>query len=364
MTPASTDSSLPPSPAAEAQNPELLMNNRNRSDPNLPPSRTRSILNLTSSTLLGIYSSATDGSKGGELNTPYGTGAQTPVERPSAESDGQKIRAALQAPSFPFNGAPSRGPMIHKTRKRGFRQYYVPLIAQTLMLFGFGMGFGSLVTHLHKTSRITPVPVPASVANSLYYQIAWGIMGVLLGNALPQIDVLFDDGEAIADGVDTRTQQHQRLRSLSSMSQSGKERPSLTDNGLGPMWYSTVRSVGAFMGIAFALVSLLNTRSTNELTRSQRKVPWQSTLQVSLTLAVANPVLWYLIDRSKPGFALSLFVSVGGTFLSLLINPQFVPVPEIYHEQTSEKVGVFLWLASILFCASLCFGAIGRRLQL
>lgn len=261
MTPASTDSSLPPSPAAEAQNPELLMNNRNRSDPNLPPSRTRSILNLTSSTLLGIYSSATDGSKGGELNTPYGTGAQTPVERPSADSDGQKIRDVLQAPSFPFNGAPSRGPMIPKTRKRGFRQYYVPLIAQTLMLFGFGMGFGSLVTHLHKTSRITPVPVPTSVANSLYYQVAWGIMGVLLGNALPQIDLLFDDEEAIADGVDTRTQQHQRLRSLSSMSQSGKERPSLTDNGLGPMWYSTVRSVGAFMGIAFALVSLLNTEA-------------------------------------------------------------------------------------------------------
>lgn len=97
---------------------------------------------------------------------------------------------------------------------------------------------------------------------------------------------------------------------------------------------------------------------------SQRKVPWQSTLQVSLTLAVANPVLWYLIDRSKPGFALSLLVSVAGTLLSLLLNPQFVPVPEIYQEQASERVGVFLWLASILFCTSLCFGAIGRRLQL
>ncbi len=100
------------------------------------------------------------------------------------------------------------------------------------------------------------------------------------------------------------------------------------------------------------------------LMTSQRKVPWQSTLQVSLTLAVANPVLWYLIDRSKPGFALSLLVSVAGTLLSLLLNPQFVPVPEIYQEQASERVGVFLWLASILFCTSLCFGAIGRRLQL
>lgn len=101
---------------------------------------------------------------------------------------------------------------------------------------------------------------------------------------------------------------------------------------------------------------------TNKL---QRKVPWQSTLQVSLTLAVANPVLWYLIDRSKPGFALSLLVSVTGTIFSMLFNPSFVPVPDIHHERmASDKMGVFLWLASILFCASLCFGAIGRRLQL
>lgn len=96
----------------------------------------------------------------------------------------------------------------------------------------------------------------------------------------------------------------------------------------------------------------------------QRRVPWQSTLQVSCTLAIANPVLWYLIDRSTPGFALSFLVSVAGTVMSLLFNPSFIPIPDIYQEQTSEKIGVFLWLASILFCTSLCFGAIGRRLQL
>lgn len=83
-----------------------------------------------------------------------------------------------------------------------------------------------------------------------------------------------------------------------------------------------------------------------------------------MTLAVADPILWYLIDRSKPGLALSSTISIGGTILSLLFNPQFVPVPGIHSEQTSEKVGVYVWLASILFCTSLCFGAIGRRLQL
>ncbi|KAK5076072.1 hypothetical protein LTS08_002583 [Lithohypha guttulata] len=342
LTPISADSSKPPSPAAEAQNAELLMNDRSELSP--PPSRTRSILNLTSSTLLGIYSNATDGGRGDELNTPWGTGAQTPSlsHRQSADVD------RLQVPSFPFSNETSRKPVVRKAPKKTVKNFYLPLLTQTIMLFAFGLGFGSLLTHLHKTQQITPMPVPRGGTNSRHYQIAWGILGVILGNALPQLDSLLDDDDAITGGFDTKTTQYQHIRSLSGTSQSGKERPSLTDNGLGPMWYSAVRSVGAFAGIAFAL----------------RKIPWQSTLQVSLTLAVANPVLWYLIDRSKPGLALSLLVSVAGTFLSLLLNPSFVPVPNIYQEHASEKLGVFLWLASILFCTSLCFGAIGRRLQL
>lgn len=83
-----------------------------------------------------------------------------------------------------------------------------------------------------------------------------------------------------------------------------------------------------------------------------------------MTLAVANPVLWYLIDRSKTGLAVSTIVSLIGTVLSLVFNPGFVPMPEIHQEQVSDKVGVYVWLGSILFCFSLCFGAIGRRLLL
>jgi len=109
-----------------------------------------------------------------------------------------------------------------------------------------------------------------------------------------------------------------------------------------------VRSIGAFVGIAFAV----------------RRLPWQSTLQVSLTLALANPVLWYLLDRSMPGLAFSSAVGVVGTAALLLVNPDFVPVPAIHQAVASEQIGVYTWLASILFCTSLCFGAIGRKLQL
>jgi Insulin-induced protein (INSIG) len=96
----------------------------------------------------------------------------------------------------------------------------------------------------------------------------------------------------------------------------------------------------------------------------QRRLPWQSTLQVSLTLALANPVLWYLLDRSMPGLAFSSAVGVVGTAALLLVNPDFVPVPAIHQAVASEQIGVYTWLASILFCTSLCFGAIGRKLQL
>lgn len=252
ITPASSDSSRPSSPATEEQNPDLLSSRRSNRSP--PPSRTRSILNLTSSTLLGIYSNATDGGSGQELNTPWGTGAQTPnySQRASIETD------RLQIPSFPFSDGSTKSRVTRKPPRRTLRSYYIPLISQTIMLFGFGMGFGALVTHVNNTSKISPMPVPVNSANSLYYQLAWGIMGVVLGNALPQIDLFFDDEDAVGDGYDAKPPQYQRIRTLSGTSQSGKERPSLADNGLGPVWYSTVRSIGAFVGIAFALVSSTN----------------------------------------------------------------------------------------------------------
>lgn len=246
ITPASADSSMPPSPAGETQQPELL-----RSDSGNPPSRTRSILNLTSSTLVGIYSGATDGGSGQELNTPWGTGAQTPSLSVRQSLDGDR----LQLPTFPFDNKTTRRPTLAKITRKTFRNYYLPLITQTVMLFGFGAGFGSLLTHLHKTQQIHAMPVMAT--NSNYYHIAWGLLGVIIGNALPQIDKLFEDesDEAVAEDFFEHAKS-QHVRTTSSTSQSGKDRPSASDSGLGPIWHSAVRSVGAFVGIAFALVSL------------------------------------------------------------------------------------------------------------
>lgn len=126
---------------------------------------------------------------------------------------------------------------------------------------------------------------------------------------------------------------------------------------------------------------ILHEHGHPELTSSKRRLPWESTLQVSLTLALVNPVLWYLVDRSKAGFLLSSVVGLAGTALCLGINPNMVPAPAAaipsLHVNTTkttyqsmgnealvrvESFGVGTWIASVLFCSCVCFGNIGRRL--
>ncbi|EXJ81377.1 hypothetical protein A1O3_07668 [Capronia epimyces CBS 606.96] len=334
LTPTSTESSYPPSPATEAANPDLLFQK-----PDSTPSRTRSILNLTSSTLLGIYSPTGSDENREELSTPWGTGAQTPSQRRSIDD---------YTPRQPSSLTWSRDadkPRL-RTKRRGTRGLLMPLLLQTVLLFAFGLGYGSIVTHLHKQQLITPVPVPDIERNSLYYQLSWGVFGILLGNALPLVDSLWERAGSSAPSGQT-TQNASSGAETTSVTDGSTSSPSY-DSGLGPIWYSAVRSVGVFVGIAFAV----------------RRIPWQSTLQVALTLALANPVLWYLIDRSLPGFAFSAAVSTIGTMVLLLVDPDFVPVPAIHQPTASEQFGVYTWLASIVFCTSICFGAIGRRLQL
>jgi hypothetical protein len=121
----------------------------------------------------------------------------------------------------------------------------VPLIFQTALLFGFGVGYGSIITHLHKTQGITPVPVPDIDRGSLPYQLSWGLFGILLGNALPLVDSFW--GTYI---MSQKKQGDHRSGAVEVASTS----TSTPESDLGPLWYSAVRSIGAFVGIAFAVV--------------------------------------------------------------------------------------------------------------
>ena len=337
-TPVSTDYSIPPSPSPENQSPEYFLGTRQ--DSSLPPSRTRSILNLTSSTLFGIYS-PTGHDTSQEANTPWGTGAQTPSQRRSVDDYRPQI------PNLHWNGNTQKAQSthIHRPRRTGFRGYYVPLFFRNVLLFAFGVAYGTIITQLQKTQPLASVGVKTINQHAWYFFAAWGFSGILLGNALPWVDTALRSSDA---PIVSRPN-----RSLSD--------PTRKDQDAATEWSQAIRGIGAFVGIAFAV----------------RKLPWQSTLQVSLTLALANPVLWYLIDRSKAGFAFSSAVGVVGTMILLLVSPDMVPLPStvglapgVKHVTApfdgmplSESVGVFTWMASILFCTSVCFGAIGRKVQ-
>jgi hypothetical protein len=129
-----------------------------------------------------------------------------------------------------------------------------------------------------------------------------------------------------------------------------------------------------------------------ELTRlSKRRLPWQSTLQLTLTLALVNPALWYILDRSKPGLSVSLTVTSILTSFVFLSNPGALPSPslpattnvtqppsghtkdrphtaipasqELFVGMVSyDNLAVVTWVGSVLFCSCVCFGSIGRRL--
>ncbi|KAK5791424.1 hypothetical protein VI817_006733 [Penicillium citrinum] len=96
---------------------------------------------------------------------------------------------------------------------------------------------------------------------------------------------------------------------------------------------------------------------------------------------MANPVLWYLIDRTTTGFILSTFVGLTGMSVVLGVKPELIPAstgpsvgasllngtgwentlgPEI----TQESIAVRTWVASVIFCACVCFGNVGRQLAI
>lgn len=355
-----TPPSIPSTPREDSQSsfPPAVQSSM---DGTSTPSRTRSIINLTSSTLFGIYNHTGFATDREEPSTPWGTGAQTPMD--SRRSSMDLLRSSVpEAYTNGYKGSvPKRKSTAprkhsHNVARKGLMGYYLPLLVRTAALFAVGVSYGLLISHLHDRQGIAPVKVEGINRSTWPYFAFWGTAGVLLGHALPYADAFWateDDGEA--ESPDNAEGRRPRARGMGA-------------------WNDVVRSIGAFVGIAFAI----------------RKLPWQSTLQLSLTLALANPALWYLVDRSPPGFILSAVFSLTGTAVLLGINPALVPSPspaQVLHAHVAkhagvnataqaltpgeqmapgylsqESVGVATWIASVLFVSSVCFGNIGRRL--
>lgn len=219
----SNESSQPPSPPnGDAATTADLLDVKS----DLAGKRTGSLLNLTSSTLLGIFQQTAFDS-GRDENSPWDTQVHTPLE---TENNNLNNRF----PSTAIGGANQIN--IQKQQQQHHRRSgsFVALISKTSLLFVCGVAYGTIMAHLHENNWITPVKLELIDRNSYVYLAAWGFGGVSLAFVLPWLDNLWENkNKPFANGY-----------------QKAGERASGASR-----WTLAVRSIGAFVGIAFAMVS-------------------------------------------------------------------------------------------------------------
>ncbi|KAM7223643.1 insulin-induced gene 2 protein [Rhypophila decipiens] len=432
-------------------------------------SRAASLMNLTSSTLFGIYSPESPnepqsrrggfdqqqggggyddrfaGGGGDEPTTPWGTGAETPARRrPGLDEETYRLMKsrssgvassglAYRAPANSLTSGAAGG-VVRDSAREGSVAILSSLLVRGMLLFALGMGYGVLVTRLPTKARhhqhLVGQQHDSDASSSEFnwgYLTFWGCAGVALGCLLPWFDQVWEEtfGKNIKSkgkqpkGTAAATKKEKRNGPLQDNNDEGYF-PSPTpsppraqeqqEGGDGPQsaaaatradtdWALVIRGIGAFVGIVFAI----------------RRLPWTSTMQVSLTLAMVNPFLWYLVDRSKPGFLLSAAVGVFGSLSVMLLGVGgfaggVLPAPfssagsssswgenlaggsggwgarngttaqQSPHHMANnrafglgglegwfasqENIEAGVWILSVLFCSCVCFGNIGRRLAL
>ena len=336
-------------------------------DGSTPLSHTTSYLNLTAPTLFGIYSPSTTGAFSKDDDDPD---ADTPLDSPSPR------RAILTRTATTAKGTTPTTPTTPASRQKK-RELALQLLLRATLLFVLGVGYGVLVTRL-------PQHHPPAAAHHTHRRLAayeshyewrylafWGLAGVALGSLLPWFDRFWASPPSPQPPATTTTKAPQAIEAPLTEKPSAASPPQAD-------WALVVRGIGAFVGIVFAI----------------RKLPWASTMQVSLTLALANPFLWYLIDRSKPGFLLSAAVGLGGAVVLMGFGEGVLPAPTagvgaavvgtgfgggngtvgvggggggggaLGGLASQEMIETGVWMLSVLFCSCVCFGNIGRRLAL
>lgn len=126
----------------------------------------------------------------------------------------------------------------------------IGLVLRGVTLFGLGMLYGLLVKHLHNDRKFAPFPVEGIIkpTGEWRYLIFWGIAGVALGSLLPWVDTLWDEKE---------NENSEPNETIKERRASSKDPAELDASGIfGADWTPVIRSIGAFVGIAFAIVRL------------------------------------------------------------------------------------------------------------
>ncbi|CAG8648151.1 8553_t:CDS:2, partial [Ambispora leptoticha] len=142
-----------------------------------------------------------------------------------------------------------------------------------LILFLLGSLTSFIIDHLLTQNHITQYPkdIVKLVNTAAWIPPTCGFSAVLVGSMFPLADYWFQK----------KPQEFQRE------------------------WSNVMRCLGGFIGVAYAAT----------------KLPWNSSSQVSLTLALISVVLWFLFDRTFHGFVMSvLFSSIGTGVMYVLVS--------------------------------------------
>ena len=211
-------------------------------------SRQPSAMNLTSSTLAGIFSpaaSANDKLFGSEptlADTPWGVGAQTPIKRPTLDDatyELMKARSHLHRRRSSYGDRDYDG-IPPKTQQQTASS--PSLVLRGLLLAALGLGYGALVTQFHNKQQMVSLPENLSGQGYNWMHVAfWGLGGALIGGVLPWLDGIFAD-----DFGDDAVEEEE-----------GPEATSPDGSNAAADWSPEMRAVGAFVGIVFAIVSLI-----------------------------------------------------------------------------------------------------------
>ena len=184
--------------------------------------------------------------------TPWGNGSQTPG-RGSLEDTRPPVIGAYARPKELQRRLSHQQSHQHHSR---FWTTFISLGERIILLFCFGVAYGVIISHLHDSQQVAPVQLEGVRHSSWKYLIGWGGVGVILGGLLPWVDMLWE--EVLGNNRDVFASQNKAedLRRPSTAGDKEEERPgSRSGSGMGADWNPVVRSIGAFVGIAFAIVS-------------------------------------------------------------------------------------------------------------
>ncbi|KAK9447344.1 insulin-induced protein-domain-containing protein [Limtongia smithiae] len=276
------------------------------------PHKSTSTLSLTASALFGIFgTSLTDPSRAPTPDVPVSTARENSTtyaaevarrRQPAIRSSNNKQASHLDAAAV-------------TTSSSSVSSSALAALGRMALLFSLGVAYGHLVTQLQDNHLLTTATLNVDPTGRL--ALSWGALGVVLGALLPL--------------VDSATPQFlgppRRLAFASGMT----------------AWSPIVRAVGIFMSVSYGI----------------KHLPWTSTLQEAVMLALLNPVLWFVMDASANGFVLSSLTAIFGTAAFAWMYPGHLPAASAWSE---DYISVTTWIASVFFCSSVCFGAIGRKL--